>query len=127
MTAEQELEVNAYVLASSGLRTASRGYKALKTLFEYGNLLYWCIGKEDTLELAKILIYLKFTYNHVSGGLEVLPEHKRNFYYLVMHRKTVTKTPQYKSSHLSVGKSDRYGEERTGWAQQTLANKEAHR
>jgi len=57
MTAEQELEVNAYVLASSGLRTASRGYKALKTLFEHGNLLYWCIGKEDTLELAKILIY----------------------------------------------------------------------
>jgi hypothetical protein len=40
MTAEQELEVNACVLASSQLRISSRGYKALKTLFEYGNLLY---------------------------------------------------------------------------------------
>ncbi|MGE8343918.1 MAG: hypothetical protein ACN6OI_23055 [Flavobacterium sp.] len=55
MTAEQELEVDAYVLASSGLRITSRGYKALKTLFEHGNLLYWCIGKNDTLELARFL------------------------------------------------------------------------
>ncbi len=126
MTAEQELEVNAYVLASSRLRASSRGYKALKTLFEHGNLLYWCIGKDDTLELAKILIHLKFRYSHVSGGLQVLSEHKRDFYYLVMHRKTV-RNQQYKNTQLSVGKPDRYGDDKPGWAQQILANKELHK
>ncbi|RXM48071.1 hypothetical protein [Flavobacterium sp. YO12] len=128
MTAEQELEVDAYVLASSGLRITSRGYKALKILFEHGNLLYWCMGKNDTLELAKILIYLKFRYNHVPGGLEVLAEHKRDFYYLVMHRKVpVHRKSKYPNTYLSVGKADRYGDGRTGWAEQILANKETEK
>lgn len=125
MTAEQELEVDAYVLASSGLRITSRGYKALKILFEHGNLLYWCIGKNDTLELAKVLIHLKFPYNHVSGGLEVLPEHKRDFYYLVMHRHAQVRKRQYPNTHLSVGKSDRYSDGRPGWAEKIMANRES--
>ena len=123
MTAEQELEVDACVLASSGLRITSRGYKALKTLFEHGNLLYWCIGKNDTLELAKVLIHLKFPYNHVSGGLEVLSEHKRDFYYLVMHRHAPVRKRQY--NNLSVGKSDRYSDGRPGWAEKIMADRDA--
>lgn len=123
MTAEQELEVDAHVLAASGLRVSSRGYKALKILFEHGNLLYWCIGKNDTLELAKILIHLKFRYNHVSGGLEVLPEHKRDFYYLVMHRRPTVRRHQY--NNLSVGKSVRYSDGRLGWAEKIMANTES--
>lgn len=121
MTAGQELEVDAYVLASSGLRTTSRGYRALKILFEYGNILYWCLGKNDTLELAKILIHLKFRYNHVSGGLEVLQEHKRDFYYLVMHRRTPVYKTRYPDTRMAVGKEERYDGDRPGWAEQILA------
>lgn len=121
MTAAQELKVDAYVLASSGLRATSRGYKALKILLEHGNLLYWCLGKDGTLDLAKVLIHLKFKYNHVSGGLQVLLEHKRDFYYLVMHRRPVSRKPQYPNSHLSLGKTDRYSDDRPGWAEQILA------
>jgi len=107
MTSIQELEVDAYILANSKLRTTSRGYKALKILLEHGNLLYWCLGKDNTLELAKVLIYLKFRYEHVSGGLQLRPESKRDYYYLVMYRKAPAKKPFYnKDSANAVGKAE---------------------
>lgn len=121
MTIAQELEVNEYVLANSRLKTTSRGYKALKILLEYGNLLYWCLGKDDTLDLAKVLIYLNFRYEHVRGGLQLRENSKMDFYYLVMYRKRVIGKPRYDQRYNRVGK-DEPDENKLGWAEKILMN-----
>ncbi|MRX70254.1 hypothetical protein SAMN06265349_101744 [Flavobacterium resistens] len=115
MTSSQELEVDAYILASSRLKTTSRGYKALKILLEQGNLLYWCLGKDNTLELAKVLIYLNFRYEHVSGGLQLRENSKLDYYYLVMYRnKPKPKVYQQESKEHRLGKMDSE-EGKLGW------------
>jgi hypothetical protein len=123
MTISQELEVNEYVLANSRLKTTSRGYKALKILLEYGNLLYWCLGKDDTLDLAKVLIHLNFKYEHVSGGLQLRENSKLDFYYLVMYRKRVVIKKGYDQKYSRVGK-DEPDENKLGWAEKILLNSE---
>lgn len=92
MTASQQLEVDAYVLSASNLSTKSRGYKALRILLEQGNILFWCLGKEDTFQLAKVLVHLRFKYEHVKGGLSLCDDSKMNYYYKIMHRKIPAKS-----------------------------------
>ncbi|MDA6072767.1 hypothetical protein NJT12_24395 [Flavobacterium sp. AC] len=84
MTPLQKSQVDAYVLAASNLRTTSRGYKALKILFEHGNLLYCYLGKWDTLDLIRLLIHLKMDYEFVGGGVQLLENSKSDFYHNVM-------------------------------------------
>jgi hypothetical protein len=92
MTASQQLEVDAYILSASNLRIGSRGYRALVILLEHGNILFWCLGKPDTYELAKVLVQLRFKYDHVKGGLSLCDDSKMNYYYKIMHRKIPAKS-----------------------------------
>jgi hypothetical protein len=122
MTCLQQLEVDAHVLASSRLKSTSRGYKALKTLLEHGNLLYWCLGKNDTLELVKVLIYLQFRIEYVTGGIQLKPESKNQYYYLIMNRKEPLKPTYPHYPTLSVGKAESQ-EEKPGWNERRLMAK----
>ncbi|OXB01760.1 hypothetical protein B0A75_04780 [Flavobacterium oncorhynchi] len=121
MTVEQELEVDAYILVNSKLKVTSRGYRALKILLEHGNLLYWYLGKDDTLDLAKVLIYLKFRYEHVSGGLQLRENSKLDFYYLVMYRKRIIVKARYDQKYSRVGKAE-LDENKIGWAEKIIIN-----
>lgn len=118
-----ETEVDAYILAHSKLRESSRGYKAIKTLLQEGNLLYWCLGKDDTLELCKIFIYLNFNYQHVSGGLQLRPNSKHEFYHNVMYPKRIERTNYNKSSSNQKLGKDEPDDDRMGWAERQLKNK----
>lgn len=123
---EKEKEVNEYILKCSNLRTTSRGYKALTILLEHGNLLYCCLGKNDTLELSKILIYLKCQYNFRPGGLELTQEHKIKFYHAIMYPPKQQYSTE-KSYNFIGDRNLRVGKEERGtrhWGNQILANKE---
>lgn len=113
MTPEQELQVDAYILAASNLRTTSRGYKALKLLLEHGNILYSYLGKWDTLELTKLFIHLKISYEFEVGGIQLHENSKSNFYHNLMDRKYEVKTNYNVNSTNRIGKKERsdYG----GW------------
>ena len=102
MSPTQESQVDAYVLAASNLQTTSRGYKALKILFEHGNLLYCYLGKWDTLDLMKLLIHLKFNYEFVTGGIQLLENSKSDFYHNVMNRKPQVDTTYNQNSNRIV-------------------------
>lgn len=112
MTPEQELQVDAYILAASNLRTTTRGYKALQLLLEHGNLLYCYLGKWDTLDLMKLLIHLKFDYEFRTGGIQLHENSKSDFYHNLMDRKVQVRTT-YNQSSTRIGKEERseYG----GW------------
>jgi hypothetical protein len=124
---EKAKEVNDYILKWSKLRPTSRGYKALSILLENSNLLYCYLGKDDTLELSKVLIYLKCHYNFKPGGLELTLEHKLRFYHAIMYP---TKQ-HYNAENTFISKSDRRlsvgKEERSTsrhWAHDILASKD---
>lgn len=122
MTTSQKAEVDAYVLAASNLRTTSRGYKALKILFEHGNLLYCYLGKWDTLELTKLLIHLKFNYEFVTGGIQLCENSKSDFYYTIMHYKAPEARTKYRENTTKrVGKDERE-DGKLGWADRKRLN-----
>jgi hypothetical protein len=117
-----EAEVDAYILKASRLRITSRGYKAIKILLEQGNILYWVLGNDDTLDLCKIFIFLNFSYQHVSGGVQLREDSKSNFYHTVMYpKKTQTFYNDYRSKTLSVGKEERE-EKKIGWNERRFSD-----
>jgi len=122
MTASQELEVDAYVLSASNLKTTSRGYKALKVLLEHGNILFWCLGKPDTFELAKVLVQLRFKYDHVKGGLSLCDDSKMNYYYKIMHRKIPARSAYQENTINSIFEKSKK-ESSFNWAERQLAQR----
>ena len=123
---EKTKEVNDYILKWSKLRSKSRGYKALSILLKHGNLLYGYLGKYDTLELSKVLIYLKCHYTFECAGLQLSQEQKLNFYYKVMYppRQQYSTENNYTSKRdhrLSVGNEEK--ESGRHWGNQIMASK----
>lgn len=120
MTASQQLEVDAYVLAASNFRIGSRGYRALAILLEQGNILFWCLGKGDTFELAKVLVQLRFKYEHVKGGLSLCDDSKMNYYYKIMHRKIPVKSA-YQESVIKTMYENSKNDSSFNWAERRTA------
>lgn len=122
MAPSQESQVDAYILTASKLRTTSRGYKALKLLLEHGNLLYCYLGKWDTLDLMKLFIHLKFNYEFVTGGVQLLENSKSDFYHNRMMRKTSVNTSTYRENIINrVGKAEDENS-KIGWADRKRLN-----
>jgi len=125
MTPWEEKRVDACILESSRLKPASKEYESIRTLMEEGNLLYCFLGKWETLELTKILISLQFRYEYVTGGIQLRPESKEDFYRNIMNRRAAEPAGYYGKQPMPLGKAERHDEGSLGWAEQILANRKA--
>ncbi len=115
MTAQEEKKTDAFILASTRLKSTSKEYLAVKTLLEHGNLLYCFLGKWETLDLTKIFIQMQFTYQYVTGGIQLRETSKDEYYVKFIKPKPALPADYYPNTVLAVGKMEKHDESQPGW------------
>ena len=122
MTIQEEQSIDAHILASSGLRTTSIGYKALVSLLQYGNFLSYGFRDYDIfVNFTKVLDHLQLEYKYIPRGLQLKENAKINYWQKLIKIKNPEIRYNNQSGSYRVGKEER--SDSGGWIRtQNLKN-----